>query len=267
MCRVSVIIPTYNRAAMIGDAIDSVLAQEGIAFEVIVVDGGRDGTREVVAAYADPRLRYVAQGRPDVAQARNTGIRHARGGYIAFLDSDDAFLPGKLAFQADYLDAHPETGMLYAAYRRQIAGRPDDEIVPPHTERDALAAFLLGCRVATPTVMVRRGVLDGVGGFDESLGIGEDLDLWTRIAQRYQVEATPEPLAWVRVHAGGIARDPDRIVRNRRHTLDKVRADLSWRLRRRVEAHIQRQGALLSIQQGQPGKSVGYALRALAWWP
>ncbi|TLN28536.1 glycosyltransferase family 2 protein, partial [bacterium] len=111
MPRVSVIIPSYNRADMVMDAVNSVLRQTFADWELIVVDdGSQDNTREVIAAVRDERVRYIYQDNQGLPGARNSGIRAARGEYVAFLDSDDVFLPHKLAVQVTAMDARPELG-------------------------------------------------------------------------------------------------------------------------------------------------------------
>ncbi len=109
---ISVVIPTYNRAAFICRAVDSALGQTYAPLEVVVVDdGSKDDTREVLRKYGD-RIRYVAKENGGVSSARNVGVREATGEYIAFLDSDDTWVPEKLAVQMDIFRAHPDYGMV-----------------------------------------------------------------------------------------------------------------------------------------------------------
>lgn len=218
MPTVSVIIPTYNRAEMVAEAIRSVLAQTYTDYEVIVVDdGSTDDTRRVVTSFGSP-VRYVSQENKGRSVARNRGIELAAGRYIAFLDSDDLFLPTKLATQVRCLEQHPEAGLAYSSaltidehgnelpmiYRATLSGL----IYEPLLFKAPVA-----CPIATPTVMVRAAALAEVGGFDERMEMAEDIDLWRRIVRRWPVVGIEAPLSVVRQHSGNQVRDPAEIFR------------------------------------------------------
>lgn len=216
---VSIILPTYNRAEFLGEAISSVLGQSFKNFELIVVDdGSTDRTPQLVKQFTDSRLIYIAQSNKGRSAARNNGLLNARGCYIAFLDSDDVYLEGKLEIQAAYMDKYPEFGMIYtSAYCIDSKGKRLDE--QPYF---ALAegniykqiAFFQPLTITLPTVMIRREVLDAVGNFDEAMERFEDTDLWRRIAKRYQVGAINVPTCLLRTHEDNTlaAQDPKRIV-------------------------------------------------------
>jgi glycosyltransferase involved in cell wall biosynthesis len=215
---VSVIIPTYNRADLIGQAIDSVLAQAHQQVEVIVADdGSTDDTAAVVGAYGD-RVRYLPlphRGLP--AATRNAGIRAATGDLLAFLDSDDLFLPNKLAVQAAALVQNLAAGVAYAngVYFRTTpdapVGRVQDGLPTPSGW--VFGDLLAGNFLAPPVVLVRRTVLDEVGLFDESPDFFavEDFDLWLRLAAHTPFVYTPGDVAAIRRHAGGISRHTARL--------------------------------------------------------
>jgi glycosyltransferase involved in cell wall biosynthesis len=214
--RVSVIIPTYNRAWCLKEAVDSVMAQSYRDVEVILVDdGSTDGTAAMVAAWDVP-LRFLSQQNRGVSAARNLGLRSARGNLVAFLDSDDLWLPDKLARQVAFFDAHPEalicqTGETWI--RRGV------RVNPRHRHRKPsgriFEASLALCLVSPSAVMMRRGLLEEVGGFDESLPACEDYDLWLRVSARYPVHLIETPLV---VKRGGHA---DQL--SRQHSLDRYR--------------------------------------------
>jgi glycosyltransferase involved in cell wall biosynthesis len=190
---VSVIIPTYNSALYLLQAIDSVLAQTYQDFEIIVVnDGSTDATAQVLTRYSD-RVCTIHQVNKGLAGARNTGIQNARGEYLAFLDADDVFLPHKLAVQVDYLDQHADVGVVYSngylvtcnAYggnARQLfskVGMLKKQLGESHQSLQVLAienAFPVHAALA------RRQVIQKVGAFDEQLPALEDWDLWFRVA-------------------------------------------------------------------------------------
>ena len=237
----SVVIPTFNRADFIREAVDSVLSQDFASLEVIVVDdGSTDATPTVMAAIDDQRLHYVGQANHGRSHARNAALRLARGRYIAFLDSDDLYLPGKLRRQVAFLDENPDFAMVYTAadcvdefgaslgqtYEATHAGDLYPEV-----------AFFRPLTITLPTVMVRRSVLDVVGGFDECMHRFEDTDLWRRIAKRYPIGALPEPTCLIRSHEGNLlaGQDPADILAALDYYIDKVEredADIDPLIRR-----------------------------------
>jgi glycosyltransferase involved in cell wall biosynthesis len=208
MPEVSVVIPTYNRAAVLQEAIQSVMLQTYPDYEVIVVDdGSTDNTRDVVSAFSG-KGRYVLQQNRGRSAARNHGIRLARGRYIAFLDSDDMFLPEKLGVQVSALKSGWDFGM---AYSHSLAMYEPGRIAEGHLHaRGRLSGwihpeilFIQGTVITVPSVLVRARILGEVGGFDETMHICEDLDLWRRIAMRYKVLQIRLPLAVVRYRRNG----------------------------------------------------------------
>ena len=207
--KVSVIIPVYNRPEAVCRAIESVLTQTCQDFEVVVVDdASTDATPAVVEACADPRVTLIRHERNrGGSAARNTGIQASSAPYVAFLDSDDEWLPHKLERQlAVFEGAANRVGLVYAGVERVY----EDGVVSrdhPRSERDLTRALLLENVIGETSVgMVRRRVLDETGGFDESLPSCQDLDLWLRISERFDCVAVPEVL--VRVIKG---REGDRI--------------------------------------------------------
>ncbi len=193
---VSVIIPTYNRAALVTEAVASVLAQSWQDFELLVVDdGGSDNTAAALAPYAD-RIRLLRrETRGGVSAARNAGIAAARGEWLAFLDSDDLWLPEKLARQMAYLAGHPELALCQT---EETWIRRGVKVNQPLTHRKIGGRIffqsLERCLVSPSAVILHRRLLERHGGFDEDLPAAEDYDLWLRLAWRYEVGLLPEPL-------------------------------------------------------------------------
>ncbi len=237
---VSVVVPTHNRARIVGAAIESVLAQSYQNVEVIVVDdGSTDDTRSVVERYG-PRVRYLYQTNGGVSSARNLGFANARGEFIALLDSDDEFLPWKLEAQVRLLQAHPDVGMVWTdmtavspdgrvleqrhlrtfydahalARIEQVleatralegiwAEAPADVATAPTYKGDLFSSMLLGNLVHTSTVVLRRDRLRVVGGFDTSLRhSGEDYEFHLRTCSHGVVAFIDAPTLLYRVGAG-----------------------------------------------------------------
>ncbi len=216
---VTVVIPAYNAARWIGETLDSVLAQsfprDEPDLEVIVVDdGSTDETSELVRAYGS-RVRYLRKENGGAAAARNAGILAARGSYIAFVDADDLWMPEKLQMQMDLFSEHPDLVWAYcdAVVFDDQSGR--DLYRAGATAKlhvgDILRPLLLGCFIPSPTPIIRREVFETVGYFDESplMRIGEDWNMWLRIAAKYPVGLVDQPLARLRVHSASTTAQMD----------------------------------------------------------
>lgn len=196
MPRVSAIIPTYNRAGLVQDAVASVLAQTYRDFELLVVDdGSTDGTQEALAPFAGEIKVLSLPGRRGVSAARNAGIAAARGEWLAFLDSDDLWLPEKLARQLAFMEANPQ---FLLSQTEETWVRRGLRVNPPRTHRKEGGRIFLRslerCLVSPSAVVLHRRLLEEHGGFDASLPAAEDYDLWLRLSWRYEVGLLPEPL-------------------------------------------------------------------------
>jgi glycosyltransferase involved in cell wall biosynthesis len=193
--RVSVIIPTYNRARIIKEAVDSVLAQDYKDFELIVVDdGSSDNTAEVLTGYGDD-VRVIFQENKGVSAARNRGIAEACGELVAFLDSDDLWLPQKLSAQVEFFNQRTDA---LICQTEEIWVRNGIRVNPRQRHKKPSGMIFkpsLGlCLVSPSAVMIRRDLLDRTGGFDETLPACEDYDLWLRISCRFPVYLIETPL-------------------------------------------------------------------------
>ncbi len=192
---VSAIIPVFNRAWSLKRALDSVLAQEDANLETIVVDdGSTDETPTLLSAYED-RIRVIRQENQGVSAARNTGIRAARGELITLLDSDDAWLPGKIKAQVAFFDTHPD---VLICQTEEIWVRNGKRVNPRrhHKKRRGMIfePSLNLCLISPSAVMMRRRLFDDVGFFDEDLPACEDYDLWLRTTWKHSVELIDTPL-------------------------------------------------------------------------
>lgn len=180
----TVVIPVYNGERYIRTAIESVLAQTGCTFELIVVDdGSTDGTSRLIQSYRS-RLRYFRQENRGVSQARNYGIEQAQGQYVAFLDADDYCLPHKLAHQLALFQQNPELGIVHSGWQRVDAvGALLGEVCPWQRFPDLdLTTWLLHKPVLPSAMMFKRQWLIQVGGLDPRLAAAEDVDLVWRLA-------------------------------------------------------------------------------------
>ncbi|MBE3119755.1 MAG: glycosyltransferase family 2 protein, partial [Candidatus Atribacteria bacterium] len=185
----SVVIPAYNVEVFVARAIQSALDQTEKPADIIVVDdGSTDGTAAVVRSFGGI-VRYCHQRNGGASAARNRGIREARGAFIALLDADDEWLPSHLAVAAQVFEKHPELAWYCAGNRVQYRdGRSRDRRAPPETLidncylRDYFAAAAQGTSFHTSTMVVRRGVFEEAGLFDPQFRVGEDLDMFFRIA-------------------------------------------------------------------------------------
>lgn len=215
---ISVVIPCYNAERYIVATIESVLAQGHPGLEIIVVDdGSSDRSVELVRA-TFPQVRIEQQANQGVAAARNNGIRLAGGAWIAFVDADDIWLPGKLAAQLEQLAANPDCRMSYCAwqvwpsdaprptpaYLAQLATEAGDRARWEGASGWVYPDLLLDCVVWTSTVLAQRSLFDEIGGFDPSLRLGEDYDLWLRASRVTPILRIARPYALYRIHPSSI---------------------------------------------------------------
>ncbi len=270
-------IPTYNRAQFISSAIESVLTQTFTGFELIVVDDGSiDETSGIVASIRDPRLIFIQQGNAGRSNARNRALALARGKYIAFLDSDDLYLPGKLALQVEYMDEHPEAGMIYTSaccidaqgndlpekYEAKRSGRIYPDI-----------AFFRPVTITLPTVVVRREIFKQVGGFDERMSRFEDTDMWRRVSKVTDIHAIDVDTCKLRTHGenGLRAQDPDQIVSSIEYYSNKIlREDTdvsAWRVRQGLGGLNYYYGRALMTVRGWEAQSWKLFRKSLQYWP
>ena len=192
---VSVIIPTYNRAWIIKESVDSVFSQDFNDFELIVIDdGSTDNTLEILNSYGEDII-VIHQRNQGVSSARNRGLMEASGSLIAFLDSDDLWLPGKLSLQVDFFNSNP-TALI--CQTEEIWMRNNVRINPKKRHKKPAGLIfepsLALCLVSPSAVMIRRSLFDDVGLFDETLPACEDYDLWLRISCKYPVCLIDIPL-------------------------------------------------------------------------
>jgi glycosyltransferase involved in cell wall biosynthesis len=211
---VSVVIPVRNGKDFIHEALDSVLSQSFTDLEVIIVNDGSTDYDYALLEEIDPRVKVLDLSGCGVSTARNKGMQHARGTYIAFLDADDVWFPGKLEAQISYFNFHPEVGVVYGKF---IKWHPDANGVFPAAESSWVncanltraeanrsgwiyTKLLMGLLVGMNTAVIRRSVYYQIGGFNEAMRIGEDYDFWLRAARVAEMHSLDGDVAFYRIH-------------------------------------------------------------------
>ncbi len=191
---ISVIIPSYNRAHVLDRAIQSVLGQTTPAQEVIVVDDGSGDDTAAMMTERFPQCRYIKQDNRGVSAARNTGINAAHGEWLAFLDSDDEWLPGKLAAQRELLRQHTE---IQICHTEEIWIRNGRRVNPMKKHFKSGGHIFQNCLplcvISPSSVVIHRDLFTEIGAFDEELPACEDYDLWLRICARHPVAFVEQP--------------------------------------------------------------------------
>jgi glycosyltransferase involved in cell wall biosynthesis len=281
---VSVIMPTFNRREFLPPAIASLLNQTFAHWELIIADDGSDtDTRSYLRSlHAPPRVKVIwlsHSGRPSVA--RNAALREARGEYVAFLDSDDLWLPRKLELQLSSLARHPQRRWSYTAFALvDRAGQPKAPLHDP--KRSAPSGWILERMlkdetvIALPSVVVARQSLEQLGPFDEALVMCEDNDLWVRLAAHSEIDGIDEPLTLIRRHEqhGG---DDVTAWRDRRRVFEKALrvsgdpgvSSMLRRLRAEMAAGLARSQAVSGMRisvLGTVAASAHYSWRYRKWW-
>lgn len=265
---VSVIVPAFNRAKYIDEAVNSVLNQTYGNIELIVVDdGSTDGTYERLQAYGDRLLLLTHPNRANRGQSCsiNLGMTRATGQYIALLDSDDYWELDKLRIQVDFLERHPEFGLVYSnGYYVDAGGR----VLYPYHRKDHVEpndpnAVLLDCYMALPVnSLVRSSVYRQVGGFEESFRASQDHDMLIRIAEVTRFAYIPDFLFSYRRHGESISQTKQEVRwRTGFEILQRARSRYPYRpstLRKRL--------ALLNYRMGQVYLSHGKRLASLPFW-
>ena len=283
---ISVVMPVYNVAPYVGEAIRSVLAQTHEHFELIIVDdGGTDGSMEIVRGFADERIRIISQLNRGLAGARNTGIAYARGPYIALLDSDDRWHPDKLTLHAIHLRKNPHIDVSYSGSRLIDAdGGPVAVAMRPRLGGVTAAHILKRNPVGNGSApVIRRTALDlavfphpdepdRACWFDESFRQSEDIEMWLRMAAKHgcQFEGIDGLLTEYRIIGGGLSANIVRQYESWQRAIDKAEAYapvLLQRHRAAAEAYQLRYLARRAIQLGDYAFARSLTVQALRRYP
>ncbi|MFO8008368.1 MAG: glycosyltransferase family A protein [Candidatus Brocadiia bacterium] len=269
---VSVVMPAYNAEGFVADAIESVLAQDYRPLEVLVVDdGSTDATGDVVQAYGAP-VRCLRRENGGPAAARNTALREAGGDFIAFLDADDLWHPGKLEVQAALLQARPDVGLCSA---RMSSFRSPEQVewaslpAEPPVCPIPLRMLVMRNPISTSTVMARAEAVRQAGEFDEGIFGPEDWDMWRRIAQHWKVLSMGTVAAAYRQRAASVSGDARRMLANNRKVIRKSLRDnprVPWHVRRRAWSYLHFDAAREYGLESRL-RALWHTARSLAGWP
>lgn len=270
MPKVSVVIPTYNRAHLLGRAIQSVLDQTYRDFEIIIVDdASSDNTEEVVKGFNDERIQYIRHEKnKGEGAARNTGIEAAKGEYIGSQDSDDEWLPEKLEKQMKTFESAPsDIGVVYTGFLR-VRGNsktyiPASKVIK--RDDDIHNELLKGNFIGAPTALVKKACFARAGMFDERLPHLVDWEMWLRISRCYRFKCVDEPLVVSFFTPDSISANRDALIEARKLILEKHFQDFK-RDRRLLASHQYLIGNLL-CQSGEIDQGRDYLLRALRSYP
>lgn len=270
MPKVSVVIPTYNRARLLKRAIQSVLEQTYQDFEIIVVDdGSTDNTEEIVRSFGDGRVRYIRyKENKGEAAARNTGIKAAKGKYIASQDSDDEWLPEKLEKQMKtFQNASPKVGVVYTGFWK-LQG--DKKIYIPSSaiaqkEGNIYNSLLEINFIGTPTTLIRKECFERVGMFNEILRDFVDWEMWLRISKHYHFEYIKESLVNVYYGCGNVSYNNEASVVAMEFIFKSHFEDIK-KNRKLLIRYCSDIGHVYCLQ-GQTEHGRGYILQALKAYP
>lgn len=266
--KVSVIIPTYNRAESLPRAIQSVLNQTFQDFEIIVVDdGSTDNTKDIIKEFQeqDKRVKYIKHDKnKGAAAARNTGIKVAKGKFIAFQDSDDEWLPKKLEKQMEAFDnASSKVGVVYTGFW-SIEGNVKQyslhkEIL--HKEGDIHTQILQGNFIGTPAAVVKKACFKKVGMFDERLHRLIDWELWIRVSKYFDFKFIDEPLGVAYFVGGGIRTDEEALITAQRLILETHYGEFERAGNKILAEQLFRLGSLLCLY-GKTSEGRKYVAKA-----
>jgi glycosyltransferase involved in cell wall biosynthesis len=270
MPTVSIITPTYNREQLLGRAIQSILNQTYQDFELIIVDdGSTDNTERLVKSFNSEKVRYIRQREnKGPAVARNTGLRSAKGNYIAFQDSDDEWLPEKLEKQVRVFEtAPPEVGVVYTSYykarKNGKRARPYASLVPQ--EGDVFSHLLKGRVVLPSTAVIKRECFERAGLFDERLLPIEDSELFMRFSRDYHFKCINEPLVLYSPQSDSISKNTGARLKPYKLILERYLEDIKKDKRILANCYFRLGNILCAAGELSRGRS--YLIKSIALYP
>ncbi|CAG0981332.1 Glycosyltransferase GlyG [Anaerolineae bacterium] len=272
--KISVVIPCYNQAHYLGEAVRSVLCQTYQDFEIIVVDdGSTDETSQVAASFGE-RVRCVRQENRGLAGARNTGILNARGEFIGLLDADDMWLPSYLSTMLRAFDKYPTIGAAYCGWQYidstgTLLPRTNIRVVPPEKAYESMVFMDF---MIPSGVFVRRECFDQLGLFDVNLRAAqgcEDWDMWIRVLTKYPMLGVPQVLVKYRVHSDNMSSNLDQMERAKQAVIVKHfgTEENKSALHRIAYGGLYLNSALAHLEAGEVTKGQAFLLRAFNVYP
>ncbi len=269
MPKVSVVIPAYNAMTYLPETLECVLRQTFADFEVLIIDdGSSDHIVQWVSQVTDLRVKLISQENQGLPGARNTGIAHARGEYIAFVDADDLWEATKLEKQVQRFETDPAVGLVYT-WTRLIdpLTKPTGNVFEGSLEGKIWEQIVVGDVVGSGScAMVRRVCFETAGVFDRNLTSVEDWDMWIRIAARYPFAAVKEHLTLYRQHPSSMSKNRQRMLQNLRTVIEKAFESAPIELlylRNRTYGHMNRCQAWISIYAGDYDQAAHFSRQAL----
>ena len=235
MCKISVLMPVYNAEKYLKGAIDSILSQTYSDFEFVIIDDcSSDSSVSIIESYSDERIVFSKnEQNSGVAVTLNRGLKLCHGEYIARMDSDDISRPDRFEKQLAFLQAHPDVAVATCGVRTFCGDKTISEsgwtsIDPEKIKKD----LFFSCALAHPTVMMRREVINTLGGYAPDYNGLEDYELWCRVIEKHKIASVGEVLFEYRVHEGQVSKKPSESVKNaqkelKKRQLEQIGAELS----------------------------------------
>jgi glycosyltransferase involved in cell wall biosynthesis len=273
MPKVSVIIPAYNAMTYLPESVESVLNQTFTGFEVLIInDGSSDGIVEWAKRITDSRIRLISQENQGLAGARNTGIAHAQGEYLAFLDADDLWEATKLEKQVRCLEENLEVGLVDAwVVLADEHGKSIGRVIKSQPEGDVWKRI-----IECPTVvcgsspMVRRCCFENLGVFARDLSGSADWDMWIRVASRYSFAVVKEPLVYYRQHPSSMSKNCQEMLRDNSTVIEKTfnsaPTELLY-LKNRSYGHVNLYLSWRSLDNKNYQEAIYFRQQALTYYP
>jgi glycosyltransferase involved in cell wall biosynthesis len=273
MLKVSVVIPAYNAMTYLPDTLESVFKQTFTDFEVLIIDdGSTDNIGQWVKEIIDPRVKLIVQNNQGVSAARNTGINHAQGEYIAFLDADDLWEPTKLEKQVICLEKNPEIGLVdtWVALVDEHS-HPTGTVIKTNAEGNVWKQI-----IERPTVvcgsspLVRRSCFTNVGLFNRDLSGSADWDMWIRVASRYLFAVIKQPLVYYRQHYNSMSTNCQKMLQDNHAVINKtfqtVPSHLQY-LKTRSYGNVNLYLAWRCLDNGNCQESIYFRRQAILYYP
>jgi len=271
---VSIVVPCFNTSPFLGEAVASALKQSFADFELLIIDdGSTDSTREIASSFLDDsRVRYHYQENQGLSAARNKGIELSRGEFVALLDADDIWVPEKLQRQVSVFRDLPSCGLVFSDFatfdERGIIAAQKNLVVLDRLNMPGFSHLFSRNNFIYPsTVLLRRALLEQVGGFDTSLKSAEDYDMWLRVARVSRLAGVPAKLVEIRQHGSNMSLNIPRMLENEIAAVKKNSAGVPGSALRRRLAKIYCINADRSVHAGKRAVALKLLAQGMLSYP